>query len=324
MRRPTLIAAGLLLFACAEPTPASVTGDAGSGDDASSTPTDAAAPRDAFRPDIGPDVWAPTDAGAIRTMPTFPEAHGTCPDLTTSGTVTFSPDGIAPRSARIWVGPAAATLDGPLVFVWHGAGGSPNDASYILGDATTDIVEAGGIVIAPSHDPANTGLPWFLDTTTQEDDLFVADEALACARASIGIDDMHVHSVGFSAGALHTTQMSFRRASYVASVVTYSGGLISRTAPDRDAPDARFAAMILFGGPDDVVIVRFEQTSQQYLAAMQRAGDFGFLCDHGMGHTVPTAARLSAWRFLQDHPYGMTPHAYEDGLPDGFYSYCSL
>ncbi len=322
MRVASSIAAGLLLFACAEPAPTSVADDAGAADAA--MPLDAAAPNDAFRPDVGPDAWAPTDAGAIRTTPTFPEVSGTCPDLTSPGTVTFSPAGLTPRAARIWVGPAAATLDGPVVFVWHGAGGSPSDASYILGDAISDIVELGGIVVAPSHDPANTDLPWFLDLGTREDDLEVADEALACARASIGIDEAHVHSVGFSAGALHTSQMSFRRASYLASVVTYSGGLVSRSAPARDALDARFAAMILFGGPDDVVLVAFQQTSRQYLAAMQRAGDFGFLCDHGMGHTVPAAARLSAWRFLQDHPYGMTPHAYEDGLPDGFYSYCSL
>jgi hypothetical protein len=43
-----------------------------------------------------------------------------------------------------------------------------------------------------------------------------------------------------------------------------------------------------------------------------------------MGHTVPSAAIPHAWRFLQDHPYGMHPHAYEEGLPEDFYAACSL
>lgn len=310
-----VLTSSLVVAACSDPAPAAVDAFA----------DDAAAPVDAYvRPDVGPDAWVPTDAGAIRTTPSFPDATGTCPDLAAGGMITFAPAGIPTRPVRLWVSDAAATMDGPLVFVWHGAGGSPNDATIILGDALNEIVAAGGIVAAPAHDPANTQLPWFLDLGMQEDDLLVADEVLACARASLGFDEAHVHSVGFSAGALHTSQMSFRRASYLASVVTYSGGLVSPRPPTRDAADARFAAMILSGGPGDVVIVNFQQTSQTYLRAIQVAGDFGFVCDHGMGHTVPAAARASAWQFLQDHPYGQVPHAYAEGLPAGFYEFCAL
>jgi predicted esterase len=320
MRRLALVSLVVSLSACSDP--------------GTTPPIDAAVPmddayaEDAFVPpvDVGPDAWIPTDAGAIRTTPTFPSAAGACPDMTTSGTVMVHPSGIPARSAQIWVSSAAATMDGPLVLVWHGAGGSPSEAPYILGMTQVNaILAAGGIVIAPSHDPANTQLPWFLDTGSREDDLFVADELVACARAAVGFDEMHVHSVGFSAGALHTAQMSFRRASYLASVVTYSGGLFNGLAPPpRDAMDARFAAMILYGGPDDVVLVSFDRASHQYLQALQIAGDFGFVCNHGMGHTVPPAAQPSAWQFLQDHPYGMTPHAYADGLPSGFYAPCAL
>lgn len=281
---------------------------------------------DAFvRPDVGPDAWVPTDAGAIATTATLPTATGACPDLTTSGTVMISHAGIAARPVQIWVSAAAATMDGPLVLVWHGAGGSPSEAPLILGDAAMSaILAAGGIVAAPTHDPVNTQLPWFLDLGSREDDLLVADEIVACAAAAPGVDAHHVHAVGFSAGALHTAQMSFRRASYLASVVTYSGGLFTSSAPMRDAPDARFAAMILHGGPDDMVLINFQQASERYLGAMQRAGDFGFVCNHGMGHTVPAAARDSAWHFLDAHPYGELPRAYASGLPAGFYAPCML
>lgn len=300
---------GCILFGC-EAAPAMGASDAGP------PPTDAPPRVDAGPPDTGP----------VRTEPILPTATGACPGLTTSGTVTVSPAGIDPRPVRIVVSDAAATLDGPLVFFWHGAGGSPTEAEFALGSAAmTAILDAGGMVVAPFHDPSQTLLPWYLSLGREENDLLVADEVLACAIASIGVDERHIHAVGFSAGALHTTQMSFRRASYVASVVTYSGGLTSvRNAPPLDAPDARFAAMMLHGGPSDVVSVSFQDATETYLAVARGNGHFGFLCDHGMGHTVPSAARDSAWAFLEAHGYGAQPPPYAAGLPSGFYAPCVL
>ena len=299
-------------------------GEVVSSDDAGVLP-DAASVEgtDAFASST-PDAWVPTDAGPLRTDPTLPTATGACPDMSASGMITVEPAGIAARQARIWVGEEAASSDGPLVFFWHGAGGSPNEGSYALGDALDAITAAGGIVIAPVHDPEAGTFPWYLTAgVTREDDLFVADELVACAESSIGIDDHHVHSVGFSAGALHTTQMAFRRASYVASFVAYSGGLISLRAPRTDAADARFAAMLLFGGERDEVVINFATATQNLRTVLANRGDFSIVCDHGMGHTVPSAAIASAWRFLDDHPYGMHPAAYEaEGLPDGFYAPC--
>ncbi len=316
MPRPLLLLFALLPLAACATDPAAPTQDAGAIDDAFVSP-------DAYRT---PDAWLPVDAGAIQTSPVIPAAAGACPDMTTSGMVTVSPAGIAARQVRIEVGSAAATMDGPLVFFWHGAGGSPTEADAALGDtARAAILGAGGIIVAPVHDPAAGSFPWFLTAGSQLDDLLVADEVVACAVASPGIDVHRIHVVGFSAGALHTTQMSFRRASYVASVVTYSGGLVNAHAvPPRDASSARFAAMILHGGAADVVVLNFQTTSEAYLGAMRGAGDFGFICNHGMGHTVPAAARDSAWMFLDAHRFGVLPRAYASGLPSGFYAPCAL
>jgi predicted esterase len=305
------------LIACGA-SPVSET-DAGLPNDAWVAEDDASAPRDA-----GQDT-GPVDAGPVRADPTLPEATGACPDFHTTGTVSVSPAGVGARNAMIWVSDAAETMDGPLVFFWHGAGGSPTETPYALGMPAIDAILAlGGVVVAPMSDPAAGTFNWYLAAGSMENDLAVADELVACANESIGIDAHHVHAIGFSAGALHTAQMSYRRASYLASVVTYSGGLIARTAPETDAPDARFAAMVLFGGADDAVVINFSTASHNYRNAMASAGYFGFLCDHGMGHTVPTAARDSAWQFLLDHPYGLRPEPYAEALPDGFYAPCSL
>ncbi len=300
------IAASMLAVACST-TPAP--------DDAATD--DVPAPRDA-----GTDLGV--DTGPVRMNPALPSASGTCPSFLTSGTLSFAPAGIIARQARVWVGPEAADADGPLVFYWHGAGGSPDEASYVLGDALSAITEAGGVVVAPVHDPEAGTLPWYLSTGSRLDDLILADEIVACAEQEIGIDDHRIHTVGFSAGALHSTQMTFRRAAYLASAVVYSGGLLTARAPETDAPDARFAVMMLVGGPSDQVVIRFDTITQNYLTIVERIGHFGFVCDHGMGHTVPTSARSSAWQFLSDHPYGTYPAAYVDGLPSGFYSPCAL
>lgn len=74
-------------------------------------------------------------------------------------------------------------------------------------------------------------------------DLRVADEIVACVAARVGIDPRRIHSVGHSAGALHTTQMSFHRSAWLASVVTFSGGL-GATAPTDQELANKLAALI--------------------------------------------------------------------------------
>lgn len=307
MRTPRVISTLLLLaLGCDAPIEA--------GSDASTTPVDAST-------DGG------TDAGIfeLQTEPVLPTATGTCPDFFSGDTITVAPAGIAPRQVRVWIGDAANDLDGPLVFYWHGAGGSPNEAPVALSRATIDAVTAaGGIVVAPVHDPGAGDFPWYLTLGTEENDLLVADEVVACAIAQVGIDTTHIHSVGFSAGALHNAQMGIRRASYVASYVCFSGGVVARRRIPTDAPDARPAALLFHGGESDIVLTQFEEATLTYRAMLDAMGYFSVLCDHGMGHTVPQAGLPSVWTFLSDHPFGTYPSPYEGGLPSGFYDVCGL
>jgi len=110
-------------------------------------PEDAATDAPPEPRDAGMDMG--TDTGPVRADPALPTASGACPSFDAPATLSFSPAGIGTRQARIWVGPEAAGMDGPLVFYWHGAGGSPDQAPYVLADALTAITEAGGVVVAP-------------------------------------------------------------------------------------------------------------------------------------------------------------------------------
>lgn len=272
-----------------------------------------------------PATTAADTAAPAKTTPDpklLPTATGACPAFT-AGKNRFAPSGIAPRDVLLSIGADAETKDGPLVFFWHGAGGDPSEATGALGPAIAGVTSAGGIVAAPYHDPAAGDLPWFLSTGgTREDDLRLADEILACAIAKKGIDLRHVHSVGFSAGAMNTTQFALRRSSYVASVVVYSGAQIFEIDPQDETN--KYPAMLFYGGPGDQVGINFEDATHAYRDWLAANGHFSFLCNHGRGHTVPSDGRASAWQFLQDHPYGASPEPYAAALPAGFPAYCTL
>ena len=332
--------AGALLLLCAgcgggptvPPPDAAPTGPLPS-DAAAALPRDAAPPssRDGAPladavPDRPPGMGTPTDAATTDPLHPpagfLPAATGTCPEMT-AGMITVQPQGLAPRQARLWITDAARTLDGPLVFYWYGTNGAPAQAMDGLGMEAIDAITAlGGLVVAPVHDPAAGIFPWFLVTTTNDTDLKVADEILACAIQKVGVDIRRIHSVGFSAGALHTTQMAYRRSGYLASVVTYSGGQVA-PIPDQD-PTSALNAMIFHGGASDMVVIGFQAASEQFKMSLTTAGRFAFICNHGMGHRIPTAAVGSVWQFLQDHPFGTRPSPYAGGLPAGFPSYCAL
>ena len=240
------------------------------------------------------------------------------------GTIQVAPSGIAARDVRIWIGSQASTLDGPLIFYWHGTSSSPNEATVGIGTTQINAIKAqGGIVAAPFHDPAAGQFPWFLVTGTGQNDLRVADEVLACAIQRVGVDLRRIHVMGMSAGGLMTSQMSYRRSGYIASAAPYSGGLVAGTPPNQN-PANRFAAMIFHGGPTDVVVINFQTASEAYRNALVADAHFAFICNHGQGHTIPTAAAPSVWRFFQDHRYGTTPSPYASGLPQGFPAYCAL
>lgn len=258
-------------------------------------------------------------------LPTMlPTPTGTCPTLV-DGDVTFAPAGIEPRAVRLYMSDAAATQDGPLVFYWHGTGSQPAEAEYGLGgDYVDEVVAQGGIIAAPYHDPAAGDFPWWLVLGTREDDLLLADEVLACAIEQLGVDVTHIHTAGMSAGGLQTSQMSIRRSGYIASAVPYSGGIISGAPPDQD-PQNPLSTMIFHGGADDKVIISFQMASENYAKIIGDRGGFAFICDHGMGHSIPQgSAQASVWKFFLDHPFGTRPSPYADGLPAGFPEYCGL
>ncbi|HTM44737.1 MAG TPA: hypothetical protein VL137_07260 [Polyangiaceae bacterium] len=258
---------------------------------------------------------------------------GTCPEFQ-NGKVTFNP-AMGPRDAEVIMDATAATLDGPLIFGWHATGGDPFQAIGWFGQTPINELKAqGGILVAPYREPGTSTRPWYYEPQGPGDgdnDMLLMDEVVACAIQKVGIDKNHIHAYGMSAGGLMTVQVSYRRSSYIASVVSYSGGQVA-DIPVQD-PSNKFAAMVVHGGTTDISSVdgiAYQPASETYVSNLKANGQFAFLCNHNMGHadpaTLPNAAEVQAsvWQFLQDHPYQTTPDPYANGLPAGFWAGCSL
>jgi predicted esterase len=178
------------------------------------------------------------------------------------------------------------------------------------------VTGAGGIIAAP-YDVANAGtFPW-LSNQAKHDEL--ADEIVACAAQKTSFDRSHIHAVGFSAGGLMTTHLSYARSSYIASVATYSGGASGQFQENNN----KFAAMIMTGGQgNDTVVTDFYASSVAWQKTLKTASHFAMLCDHGGGHNIPAKLVPGVFKFFQDHPFGRNPSPYAGAIPAGIAPPC--
>ncbi len=288
-------------------------------------------PLDTSADTTGPD--GSTDDTAVDPgAPLIPAVQGECPEFDGTGIdnpdyLTF-PVGLGTRQALVYYD-AASGGGGPLVFYFHGGGGDPEDAvPSVSAIAIDEILAMGGMVVSPLSDPA-AGFEWFLSSAGQaQNDLVMMDSIVACADAGPGIDVNQIHGIGFSAGALHISQASMRRSSYMASVISYSGGLAGSTGHDN--MNATPSALIFHGGnADNVQGLPFGTSSENFAGFLRDRGGYAVVCNHGAGHTYPPNEqgvwrRADAYRFFLDHPFGVDPSPYEGGaFPEWMPPYCA-
>jgi predicted esterase len=250
----------------------------------------------------------PPDGGP----PGIPPPVGACPNFV-QGNATFNPAGGA-RTVTIHISAANQTTRGPIIFYWHATGSQPTEASRGLPLPT--VLAAGGVVIAPSDVPNAGTFPWLSNFNLHD---ALVDEVLGCAQQKANIDTNRIHAVGFSAGGLMTTHLSYARSRYMASVATYSGGANGQFQD----PNNKFAAMIMTGGMgNDTVVTDFYASSVAWQSTLKGAGHFAMLCDHGGGHNIPMALVPGVWQFFLDHPFGRNPSPYAGGKIPSAISVC--
>jgi hypothetical protein len=255
---------------------------------------------------------APTVSGKD---PRIPAKVGECPVLATGKVMVLG------QNVQLWVGPKSEAKTGPVFFYWHGTGSFPGEAA-MLGGALNEIQQQGGLVASfdkTTMKGRNTG-----NNVWYTGDFEMADQILACAVEQLNVDVRRVYAGGCSAGGLQAGAMLYGRSSYLAGVMTNSGGTVFPYALE-DA--GHVPALITAHGAmgTDVVGVDFSTTSATQTRDVVAKKGFAVNCDHGGRHCgAPGSLIAKQWEFLKAHPFGVSPEPYAGGLPAGFPDYCKI
>lgn len=222
----------------------------------------------------------------------------------------------------------------PVIFLWHWLGGDAQDF------ADTGQVQAAAdeyrFIAAIPEAAGDLTFKWPYSTVDsdarmQEEFVFF-DDMLACIAQTYTIEPNCVSSVGVSAGALWTSQLAGGRGDYLSSIVVLSGGTGGLVKPWTPSPHI-MPALVLWGGPDDMCFVNFEETSKDLEENLVADGHSILECVHNCEHAEPpfdqpegTNAFAPMWQYVLAHPYwledGESP--WDAGLPENTPPWCSM
>ena len=242
----------------------------------------------------------------------------------------------------------------PVVFAWHGLGDTAANFHNLFAGAV-DGPQLSFIAVTPEdtdHEvtiPLAGSAPFDWDTFMVEEDgagnkeVALFDTVLACLDTRWGVDPNHVHSAGFSLGAVTTDMLSTVRGEQLASVATWSGGywnnpenlgLALNTVASWPALDVQnpYAQLLIHGGPtDEFVVVQNVYTMSFYEFALADTGFLGshghplVICDHGAGHSAPASVSpATVLSFFADHPLGVGASPWIDAPPASGLEDCSF
>ena len=281
------------------------------------------------------------DDEAVDGLRPLAEVSGACPDLSTSGFVTFDSFG-QERSTSIVV-PSAPEPDMPIVFFFHGLmdpGSTPEPTEYMVsGLGLQSLADTHNAVIVVPEAPIYTlfGFSFFLwDIALETDaDLVLFDDLRTCTAEQLDVDLTRTTAWGFSGGALWTTVMAAQRGDAFAAIVEASGGsdisvpIWSELAAQYETPAYAMPALLISGGAADIwpsaslTIVDFESATDTLEAQLVEDGHTVVSCHHNGGHSLPNPAYYLSIDWVMEHRFG-EPSPWADGDLGSDDGWCEL
>ncbi len=259
-------------------------------------------------------------------------SSGECPDFS-AGSTTFLSSGVERRVTTVL--PSDGTEGAPVVFFFHGlmdsGYGYSGPGEYMANALDLQAVadDTGTIIVLPDSEKIDLGIMqaymWNIDVP-EGADIVLFDDLRTCAADDLGADTKKMSAFGFSGGALFVTKVVSLRGDHLASAVEASGGaeaeipLYTDPVPAYSDPGSRLPVLLISGGDADVwpdpslVIVDFEETSDNLQGGLLGDGHFVVRCKHEKGHTLPNKAWSLSRDWLDYHRWGVDSPYEEQGL----------
>ena len=219
------------------------------------------------------------------------------------------------------VGPKSEQRTGSLLFYWHTtASSAQGEISRLVSPEWREDLLAKGGIIAALQSSTMQGGDCSGTAAFSHGDFEVADQIAACAVRDHGIDPHRIYATGCGAGGFQAGCMAALRSSYLAAVVTNSGGLVSMLPfQTTHVPPA----MTIHSTSSSLPLIDVAQTSKLLGEHFTKAGGFAIGCSVASAFCLPGPELQNlAWRFMKDHAFGVDPEPYASGLPAAFSEYC--
>ena len=244
-----------------------------------------------------------------------------CPQLAEGRSVDFPSGGERREVELVLPADYDPAQSWPLIFAWHGI---TADIDTIM--EKTDLEAAAeryGVIFAVPQSLMLGGVKAW-DPLNGEDankDLLFFDDLYTCLTQQYAVDLDRVATTGMSNGGMLSGVLLVERSDVIAAAAPMSGGIM---LPYADV-DRAMPTLVLWGGETDSAYGNdFHAMSLDMIDILLGNNHFAVSCDHGMGHVLRPEFMDVVVPFLLDHPMGISPLPYQDGLPEGLPKHCTV
>jgi len=208
----------------------------------------------------------------------------------------------APRTLRCQIGHdkrealVFAPITGenlPIIFGWHGHGGTVNKASQSMHFQTlwpeAIVVYPQGLKTKTNNDPNGSDYGWQKESGADDDrDVKFFDVLLATLREKYSIDDTRIYTTGFSNGTSFTYLLWVQRGNTLAAIGAVAGVLVES---ERDKLTQPRALISIAGNGDGTAPGAVQQTIET-AKHLNNAPDPGQTCPVASGAPAGTTCTL--------------------------------